>query len=119
MELFLYLAYEIVLCGGFLHTCHLCASTRKELKTDGAGAREKVEGCEAFKVNPVAEHIEDVFARHVGSGACGDIGGHLEATASVFTTDYSHRASRMRDSGAFTASCPMRRAAAGKMEGIT
>lgn len=105
--------------GSFLHTRHLCASTRQQLEADGSSAGKEVERGEPLKAGPVAEHVEYVFARHICSGARSDVGGHLEAPPSVFSADYSHRAKRMSSSGAFTASCPMRRAAAGKMEGIT
>ena len=90
LQLLLDFANEVVLCRGFLHACHAGATTRQELEADGSCSREEVEGGQAFEVHAVVEHIEQVLARHIGSGACCDVPGHVEASSAIFPADYSH-----------------------------
>ena len=90
LEQLLHLADEIVLRGCFLHTRDAGAAAREELEADGTSAREEVEGCHSLKIHEVVEHVEEVLARHVGSGARGDVGGHVETPPSIFSADDSH-----------------------------
>lgn len=89
-ELLFDLADEVVLCRGFLHARHAGAATRQKLEADGSRSREKVEGGQAFEIHNIVEHVEQVLARHVGSGACGDVPGHVEASSAIFSANDSH-----------------------------
>ena len=104
---------EIELRGGFLDRCHRGTFPRQELEADGTSARKQVEHLKSLKVNKISQDIEDIFARHVGCGACCYVGGHVKASSPVFSANYTHSASKIRSNGAFIASCPSRIAAAG------
>ena len=98
-----HLANKVELRGSFLHTC----------------PRKQVKGSQAVEVNIVFKHVEYVFARKVGCGACGDVGWHIETPTAIFSSYYSHSARVNSSNGAATALSPRRMAAAGKMAGIT
>ena len=84
------LADEIVLRGGLLHAGDAGTAAREELEGDGTSAREEVECRHALEIDEVFEHVKKVLARHVGSGARGDVGGHVETPPPIFSADDSH-----------------------------
>ena len=84
------LADEIVLRGGLLHAGDAGAAAREEFEADSTSAREQVEGGHSVEIHEVVEHVEEVLARHVGSGARGDVGGHVETPSPIFSADDSH-----------------------------
>ena len=84
------LADEIVLRGGLLHAGDAGTAAREELEGDGTSAREEVECRHALEIDEVVEHVKKVLARHVGSGARGDVSGHVETPSPIFSADDSH-----------------------------
>lgn len=87
-----YFADEVGLCGGFFHRCHPAAAARQQFERYGAGACEQVEGrrCFLLEINQVFKDIEDVFPGEIGGRPGGYIGGDIEASSTVFSSDYSH-----------------------------
>ena len=129
-----HLADEVGLRGGFLYRGDMAAAARQKFKRYGSRAGEKVErrGVILLKVHHIFEDVEDILACEVGGGSRGDIGGDVEASSPVFSSDYSHSEewitglAAAATSGATTSSkgaereaFPARNITEGKMAGIT
>ena len=110
---------EALLGGCLFDSGDPCTFAREELEGYGASSGEKVEYGLAFEVGYVFEDVEDVFFCEVGSRPRGDVGGYVEASASVFASDYSHRGMSVRGNGACMASLPSLKISDGKMTGMT
>lgn len=118
-ELFRHFCDETLLGGGFLDGDYAAATARKKLEADGARAGEKVERVDVLEVDIVFDDVEDVLSREVGCRARGDVCGYVETSASVFSSYYSHKGRSISGKGALKASRPARRAAEGKISGMT
>ena len=110
---------EIILCHSLFYGGDISASARQKLESDGACAGKEVKSLQSFEVNHIFEHVEDILTREVGCRARGYVCRHIEAATAKFSTYYSHNGSITRGNGAVSASRPLRKAAEGKITGIT
>lgn len=108
-----HLGYEALLCGCLLHGRGMGAAATQELECNGTGAGEKVESVGAFYVDDILDYIEYVLAGKIGSRPCRDVCGHVEASAAVFSSYYSHSGISTSGRGAKCVSIPGRMAAEG------
>ena len=99
-ELFGNLFDESLLRGGFLDGSHMRTLPGKELEADGPRAGEQVKGAQTFEIDDVLKNVEYIFAGEVGGRPRSDIGRDVEATPSVFSTDYSHKGRITNGNGA-------------------
>lgn len=96
-------ANKIILGRGFFDGSDMGTLAREKFDRYGACAGKQVERCKSFEVDEILNDVEDVLACEVGGWARGDVGWHVEASASVFTSDYSHNGSMINGNGALRA----------------
>lgn len=120
-EFFYYGAYEIVLYGSLFYGGDGGAAAGEKFKCDSSCPGEKIKCGGSFKVDEVFDNVEDVLTGKVGGGTCGDVSGYVEASTSVFSSDYSHELTdernRVRSKGRRVTSVPSGRMRGGRGAG--
>lgn len=118
-KLLLHLLDKARLSSRLLDRGHRGGATRKQLEANGTRTGKKVQTAQALNVDHIFNHIEYILAGEIGCRAGSDICRDVEASTSVFSSDYSHKGVIIKSNGASMASFPALNISGGKIIGIT